>query len=56
MPDFHSEASAHLRFLLSGHLFTDPDMPEYNPDASEHLWQRVGRFLSHRVSVPSFNM
>ncbi|MGA2141131.1 MAG: dienelactone hydrolase family protein [Brevinematales bacterium] len=33
-------------YPLGGHLFTDPDMPEYNPDASGQLWQRVDRFLS----------
>jgi dienelactone hydrolase len=29
----------------SGHLFTDPDLPEYDPASSEAMWRRVLAFL-----------
>jgi dienelactone hydrolase len=29
----------------SGHLFTDPDLPEYDPASSEEMWERVLAFL-----------
>jgi dienelactone hydrolase len=32
-------------YPLDGHLFTDPDLPEYNRDAAELLMQRVEQFL-----------
>ena len=29
----------------SGHLFTDPDLPEYDRASSEAMWERVLAFL-----------
>lgn len=29
----------------SGHLFADPDLPEYDPASSEAMWERVLDFL-----------
>ena len=29
----------------SGHLFADPDLPEYNRASSEAMWRRVLAFL-----------
>lgn len=29
----------------SGHLFADPDLPEYDPNSSELMWRRVLDFL-----------
>jgi dienelactone hydrolase len=29
----------------SGHLFTDPDLPEYDRASSEAMWRRVLAFL-----------
>jgi dienelactone hydrolase len=29
----------------SGHLFADPDLPEYDPASSEQMWERVLTFL-----------
>lgn len=43
-----SEAGAayhYYSYPVSGHLFTDEGMPEYNREASELLWQRVLDFL-----------
>lgn len=30
----------------SGHLFADPGLPEYDPESSEMMWERVLSFLS----------
>ena len=30
----------------SGHLFADPDLPEYDPASSDLMWQRVLEFLA----------
>jgi dienelactone hydrolase len=30
----------------SGHLFTDPDLPEYDHASSEEMWRRVLAFLA----------
>ena len=30
----------------SGHLFADPDLPEYDREASEEMWERVLAFLA----------
>jgi len=30
----------------SGHLFADPDLPEYDPSSSDLMWRRVLEFLS----------
>jgi dienelactone hydrolase len=30
----------------SGHLFADPDLPEYDRKASEEMWERVLAFLA----------
>lgn len=32
-------------YPLDGHLFTDPDLPEFNPEAAEQLWLKVENFL-----------
>ena len=29
----------------SGHVFTDPDLPEYDRASSEEIWRRVLAFL-----------
>jgi dienelactone hydrolase len=34
----------------SGHLFADPDLPEYDPASSETLWERVLEFLD-RIEI-----
>jgi dienelactone hydrolase len=35
----------------SGHLFADPDLPEYDRASSEEMWERVIAFLDRRPSV-----
>jgi dienelactone hydrolase len=35
----------------SGHLFTDPDLTEYDPASSEEVWERVLAFLD-RIDAP----
>lgn len=30
----------------SGHLFADPDLPEYDPESSDEMWERVLAFLA----------
>lgn len=40
-----SPASLHL-YPGEGHLFTDPDLAEYDADAAELLWQRALAFLA----------
>ena len=32
----------------SGHLFADPDLPEYDRASSEEMWERVLAFLDRR--------
>lgn len=34
-----------FRYPGGGHLFADPDLPEYDPVAAETMWERVGAFL-----------
>lgn len=34
-----------FRYPGAGHLFADPDLPEYDPVAAETMWERVGAFL-----------
>ena len=36
----------------SGHLFSDPDLPEYDRASSEAMWERVLTFLD-RIDAPS---
>src|ERR687889_771517 len=36
----------------SGHLFTDPDLPEYDRASSEAMWERVLTFLD-QIDTPS---
>ncbi|WP_229401437.1 dienelactone hydrolase family protein [Micromonospora okii] len=36
------------RYPGSGHLFTDPDVPDHDPAAAELTWQRVLAFLDGR--------
>ena len=35
----------------SGHLFTDPDLAEYDPASSEEVWERMLAFLD-RIDAP----
>ncbi|MEU5781230.1 dienelactone hydrolase family protein [Micromonospora lupini] len=35
-----------FRYPGAGHLFTDPDLAEYAPDAAEMAWSRVLAFLA----------
>ena len=37
----------------SGHLFADPDLPEYDRASSEEMWRRVLAFLDRIESRPS---
>ncbi|MGI5520674.1 dienelactone hydrolase family protein [Micromonospora sp. CA-259024] len=37
-----------FRYPRVGHLFTDPDLAEYSPDASAAAWPRVLAFLAAR--------
>ena len=37
----------------SGHLFADPDLPEYDPASSEEMWRRVLSFLDRLDAQPS---
>ena len=37
----------------SGHLFADPDLPEYDRSSSEALWERVLAFLDRVDARPS---
>src|SRR5918994_4580788 len=47
-----AEFEAHA-YPGSGHLFTDPDLPEYDRASSEQMWERVLAFLARiDASVP----
>lgn len=35
-----------FRYPGAGHLFTDPGLPDHDPDAAAALWRRVGDFLA----------
>ncbi len=37
----------------SGHLFADPDLPDFDPAAAELLWQRVLAFLARLDAAPA---
>ncbi|MFC0505782.1 dienelactone hydrolase family protein [Micromonospora costi] len=37
-----------FRYPGAGHLFTDPDVPDYDPTAAEAAWMRVLAFLDGR--------
>ena len=36
----------------SGHLFADPDLPQYDRASSEEMWRRVFAFLNHVDARP----
>ncbi len=48
------KVEAFLDYPGTGHLFTDPELPEYDPTATKLLWQRVLQFLG-RVARDSAN-
>jgi dienelactone hydrolase len=33
-------------YPCSGHLFADPDLPDYDHDSAESMWERVATFLA----------
>ncbi|MEU5942147.1 dienelactone hydrolase family protein [Micromonospora sp. NPDC047548] len=35
-----------FRYPGAGHLFTDPDVPDHDPQAAERTWERVLAFLA----------
>lgn len=35
-----------FRYAGAGHLFTDPTLPDHNPEAAAMLWQRADAFLA----------
>lgn len=55
---------AHLRFMTDagadvytydgGHLFTDPDLPDYHRGSTALVWDRVATFLSQLPPGPTF--
>lgn len=38
-------ATVELALHRGGHLFTDPELPDYDRESAERLWERAARFL-----------